>query len=125
IPLAGPPDGGLITPKLGSKVFLPPTGGDAQDNSSTANLIPRRRVPVNDPLQLDDIPSGDRQRFRLASSHVLTSHTDPEYNVSVPGNRNSLQVFVPETLAVVTGGVLSILTFRVWVVSWLPALSTL
>src|SRR5262249_12261415 len=55
IPLAGTPDGGRITPELGSKVFLPLTGGDTQDNASTANLIPRRRVPVRDPLQLADI----------------------------------------------------------------------
>jgi hypothetical protein len=41
IPLAGPPDGGLITTQLGSEVFLPLTGSDTQDNASTPNLIPR------------------------------------------------------------------------------------
>ena len=72
--LAGPPDGGRITTQWGSEGFLPLTGSNPQDKSSTPNLIPRRRIQVSDSLQLDAIRRWDRQRFRLASSQVRPRH---------------------------------------------------
>ena len=72
IPQAGPPDGRLITVQLGSEIDVSLTGRDAQENSGTPDLIPRRSVPVNDPFQFDDVRTWDAQRCWLASSHLPT-----------------------------------------------------
>src|SRR5277367_3658324 len=99
IPLTGSPDGGFVALKLLSKDFSPLPGGNTQNNSSTSNLIPGRRVTVSDPLQLREVRRRYRQHYRLASSHRGTSRTEPGHPLSIAGCSNSVQVFVPATLA--------------------------
>jgi hypothetical protein len=41
VALTGAPDGGLVALQLSGKIFSPLAGSNTQDNSGTANLIPR------------------------------------------------------------------------------------
>src|SRR5512140_203790 len=99
IPLTGSPNGGFVALELRSEVFSTLACGDPENNSRTPDLIPRRRVPVSDPLQLGDVRRVDRQRLGLAATHAGTSHAETEHWCSITGCSNSVQVFVPTTLA--------------------------
>src|SRR5262249_7448673 len=99
VALTGPPDGGFVAPQLSGEVFSPLAGSNTQDNSGTSNLKPGRCVAVSDPLQFRAIWRGDRQHLRPASTHGSISHVDTGQSISIAGCSNSVQVFVPRTLA--------------------------
>jgi len=109
IPLTSSPNGGFGALELCCKVFSPLACRDAQNNEGTTNnasppnLIPRRRVAVRDPLQLDNICSENGQHFRLASTHADVSHTETEYCISIEGHLNLVHVLVPPTLGAADG----------------------
>ena len=54
---------------------------------------------LSDPSQLGHVRRVDRQHLGLAATHVGTSYAETEHWFSRSGRSNSVQVFVPETLA--------------------------
>src|SRR5436190_19255474 len=99
IPLTGAPDGGFVALELSREDFASLACGDPQHNPRTPDLIPRRCVTASDPLQLGEVRRVDRQHLGLAATHAGTSDTKTEHWCSISGCSNSVQVFVPETLA--------------------------
>jgi hypothetical protein len=98
IPLTRSPDSGYVALKLGSDVFALLARSNTQNNASTPNLIPRRRVTVSHPFQLGAILSEERQHFGFPATQASTSHAETEHGISIAGRWNSVQVFVPATL---------------------------
>src|SRR5580692_1144834 len=92
IPLTGSPDGGCVALQLSRDVFAPLTSRDTQNDASTPNLIPRRRVTMSHALQLGDIRRQEFQLLRLSSTHASTSHAKPESSINIAGRLNLVQV---------------------------------
>ena len=67
---------------------------------------------MSGPFQLRDVGRKDRQHFGFAPTHVYSSRAKRTDHVTITGSSNSVQVFVPETLAGFVAIGLDLITFK-------------
>ena len=67
------------------------------------NIEAMSQLTGGDPTRIHHLPRDPEFLIELPKHvqilHLRTSHGDTEHKLTLPGDRNSLQVFVPETLA--------------------------
>ena len=91
IPLAGPPDRGLVTfEAAGDRTLMLLPGGDGQDDLRSPHMGPGQGVAMGGGMQRIRIPSGDRQSLRSSPTHRAALMLS-EPIVSIGGPPNSLQ----------------------------------
>jgi hypothetical protein len=83
IPLAGPPDRGLITVQFGRKDLAPPACSHPKYNARPTNSEPRQGIAMGNPLQLRLVGTVDDHLVRSTPTHAhlpgLCRETTPPF----------------------------------------------